>query len=688
MAEQTEVIKLSLKVDDYLLKIQAAKDQIKELDKAIKELNKDSGARKELIIEKANAEKGLKQLQAELKATEKASEEASNTSVKSFKKIALIMTAVIGAGAELKEFFKKLFRESEAFQAINIKIAEMGKAFSGLIDYYLKPFIGNLKTAKDIEFEKSLDKIRDSAIEDLASFELLARNVENLGNKLNPTATEQFRYSQAVEELKKQYPEYLSLMSTEISNHKENITLLEIKRKMLFDDIKRKVVAEEMEVAIREQIKAEQELSKIKVDTNESGYGNIGLMIKASDNLKAAQEKVIEVEKRYNTELNKTVLAEVYLANAKATAKLQATEAKIAKEQETEATQKATEEEEKYAEAIRKRDEATKARLQTALIAENADLRTIELAQQTAAAIQDVIDKYEQLKVTAPDVAVTVGEQWQSILQGVGSMRDLTLQGWSDTANVVSQQTGNIIDTFSNMYDAEINKANAAKDAKLKALEEEYANSNMSQEEYEKKRLKIEADSEKKVRKLKEKQRDMDAVKTAVSGMAASIETFKNFGGWPFGVVPAAIMTGLWMSAVAKIKSQKFAKGVKDYVVPEGYPNDSFPIFVESGERVNVETKSQQRENDRKRSFINPYVSQSVNNSLNASRPSGGAFSSGASTERIENLLSAVNANIASLDISVNVNNTSKGVGLDKLTTEITRNQERFKRAGGNLADR
>lgn len=37
-----------------------------------------------------------------------------------------------------------------------------------------------------------------------------------------------------------------------------------------------------------------------------------------------------------------------------------------------------------------------------------------------------------------------------------------------------------------------------------------------------------------------------------------------------------------------------FAAGVKNYMVPDGFPNDSFPIRVQSGERVTVETPQQQ----------------------------------------------------------------------------------------------
>jgi len=41
-----------------------------------------------------------------------------------------------------------------------------------------------------------------------------------------------------------------------------------------------------------------------------------------------------------------------------------------------------------------------------------------------------------------------------------------------------------------------------------------------------------------------------------------------------------------------------FASGVSDFIVPSGFPNDSFMVGLTSGERVNVETKAQQRANN------------------------------------------------------------------------------------------
>jgi SMC interacting uncharacterized protein involved in chromosome segregation len=263
MAETTEIIRLQLQADQFAVQIQRQKDHIKDLNNQLKQTDITLKQKKQLIIDKAGAEKALKELQSQAKSTTKAIQNAgagAEISGKSFLKMGLMMTGAIGAGRGLVELLKNLFKNSEVFQKINNAISDFGKAVSSMVDDVLGKFVSGLKSAKDLEFEKSLEKIREKSIENIASFEVLARQVENLGSKLEPTATEQLRYSKAVEELKKQYPEYLSLMSTEIENHKENISLLEIKRRMLFDEIKRKVIVEELEVAIRAQIKAEREL--------------------------------------------------------------------------------------------------------------------------------------------------------------------------------------------------------------------------------------------------------------------------------------------------------------------------------------------------------------------------------------------------------------------------------------------
>lgn len=73
----------------------------------------------------------------------------------------------------------------------------------------------------------------------------------------------------------------------------------------------------------------------------------------------------------------------------------------------------------------------------------------------------------------------------------------------------------------------------------------------------------------------------------------AIVEAAKN--AWPIPAIPmmalAGIMTGIQVAAVRKAKPvPAFAEGT-DFIVPPGFPNDSFPMQVESGEHVVVEPR-------------------------------------------------------------------------------------------------
>jgi len=55
----------------------------------------------------------------------------------------------------------------------------------------------------------------------------------------------------------------------------------------------------------------------------------------------------------------------------------------------------------------------------------------------------------------------------------------------------------------------------------------------------------------------------------------------------PFNYIAMAGVIASGLANVINIKKQKFSSG-GDFTVPAGYPNDSYPIFVESGERVQI----------------------------------------------------------------------------------------------------
>jgi len=109
-----------------------------------------------------------------------------------------------------------------------------------------------------------------------------------------------------------------------------------------------------------------------------------------------------------------------------------------------------------------------------------------------------------------------------------------------------------------------------------------------------------------------ERMAKLDAVSSMVGGLAALAKTMKGSAetgkalaivqatidtyagatkalaqGGIFGSLAAVGIIAQGLANVATIKAQKFAGG-GDFIVPNGYPNDSYPILVESGERVQI----------------------------------------------------------------------------------------------------
>jgi len=86
------------------------------------------------------------------------------------------------------------------------------------------------------------------------------------------------------------------------------------------------------------------------------------------------------------------------------------------------------------------------------------------------------------------------------------------------------------------------------------------------------------------------------AIFSAITGTAnAVISALQTKPFIPVGLAMAALAGILGAAQIAVISSQpipKFASGA-DFIVPPGYPNDSFPMLAESGERVQITPKEQ-----------------------------------------------------------------------------------------------
>lgn len=78
---------------------------------------------------------------------------------------------------------------------------------------------------------------------------------------------------------------------------------------------------------------------------------------------------------------------------------------------------------------------------------------------------------------------------------------------------------------------------------------------------------------------------------------AAAIVGFLANPGGPAGVglsIAAGVTGAVQAALIAATPAPSFANGVENFTVPPGYPNDSFPIMVQSGETVDVKTPAQQ----------------------------------------------------------------------------------------------
>lgn len=815
MAEQTEVIKLSLKTDDYLVKIQAAKEQIKALDKAIKDVNIDSAKKKELIIEKDKAEKNLKKLQTELKSSEKAIESFGKKGKLSLTEINQGFDLLSKGFAAIKKVwdftsqFKNAARDATetqskfnvVFSSIAEKANKTAKSFAesfGLADSTAQKLLsdtGNILVGFGMTEEASLNMSVsiNSLAQDLVSFTNYSGGVENASSALTKAllgetesakslgivirqndkefllrvkriqettgATEQQAktqaiYEQIVQQTKKAQGDYArtsdQLANTERRRQEIQKELSEtIGRQLIpifttwnnvaanflklllpdeFKNVSTEIkAAHDKLVELRTQLQGltkdqlEKKLAEVteelaKIEKSATGANNVFQSYNQSikDNANAITLQTDLISKygqasadsinltKINTQASDALagstkkLATEEAANAVAVFnlrdelktlqeqiqslidpqnavidglsklgsyyKLNADQIKESLEEEKrlwDESQKEYEERAKRIEQFAK--EKAEAEKQ---FADEVAKEEKRLWVESEAEYKSRLDRITQYEKDKSEEKIRIAEAEAARKKQIEQDRMQAANLALSAANDISQIQLNIIDT-------EYEKKKAA-------LDKQYANEIITKEQHERKLAKLDAK-----KKKEEKAAKLQAKAWAITeiGINTWVEASKAWSKpW---LVAAIIAAGV--AAAAKVSTAKFAKGVKDFKVPEGYPNDSYPIFVESGERVNVETKSQQRENDRKRTFVNPYVSQSVNNSLSTSRPSGGAFSSGASTERIENLLSAVNANIASLELSVAVNNSSN-LDIVKLTSAVEKQRNKMKASGVDLS--
>lgn len=150
---------------------------------------------------------------------------------------------------------------------------------------------------------------------------------------------------------------------------------------------------------------------------------------------------------------------------------------------------------------------------------------------------------------------------------------DFLVSIWGQLDSVNQARLGNQLAALDYQHKSELANFTGTQEEKQKLVEE-----------YERERAKLEYEAALRSWKLQ-----------VAGGLAAAaraiLEAAKNT--WPIPALPmtalATIMGGVQLAAIRAAKPvPSFSEGA-DFVVPPGYPNDSYPMLVESGERVRVD---------------------------------------------------------------------------------------------------
>ncbi|MBR3467812.1 MAG: phage tail tape measure protein [Bacteroidales bacterium] len=146
-----------------------------------------------------------------------------------------------------------------------------------------------------------------------------------------------------------------------------------------------------------------------------------------------------------------------------------------------------------------------------------------------------------------------MGENWQSAL-------GLMSQGLQEFANAAFDIYGSIAQIQDNMMEAELQKTQKTYDAKSAALQRQLNQGVISQKAYDAKMQKLNEEKEKKERKLKHEQfareKTANIIQATIAGVLAAVESFKNGGGFPWGLIPMAMSAATTALQIAAIASQ------------------------------------------------------------------------------------------------------------------------------------
>lgn len=222
--------------------------------------------------------------------------------------------------------------------------------------------------------------------------------------------------------------------------------------------------------------------------------------------------------------------------------------------------------------------------------------------------LQDLLEELSALNTESAGIAVNFINLIDNIASFAIQAGNIINTIISDVAILIETQLNRELEEFAyaeeekaklrkEEYDDKVAKINEEiadkelRDNALLALEEEYRNQEAEiAEENDLIARKMEYEAELQAWKLK-------LLSTIASGALAITNAFATPPA-PVGIALGSLMSTLVGVQLGIVKASKpvknFQTGTSNFIVPEGYPNDSFQIGLSSGERFSVDTPTQQ----------------------------------------------------------------------------------------------
>jgi len=236
------------------------------------------------------------------------------------------------------------------------------------------------------------------------------------------------------------------------------------------------------------------------------------------------------------------------------------------------------------------------------------DKRVKEAGATLAALLKDS-DDYQ--KGIEDEAAANLKVQKEAAAAVAKAWKDSWNSTMSYISGVVSQLTSIMNQYFTNLNAQNANSLQTqlnAIDTKYQADKAAIESSLMSEDDKTKALMKLDKDYQtEKTAAEKEAQNEKNKIElemfrakklasladVAINTAKAIVTTFAELGFTPWGIIAAGLMGGMGLLQAGLIAAQPepvfpaLAQG-GDFIVPPGYPNDSFPMRVESGEHVSV----------------------------------------------------------------------------------------------------